>query len=204
MRHLLREHWTIYVCPFGCDLRFTARNECSEHLWNRHSYLMVPTEVEDLVQLSTFNDIEIPRHTYCPFCKMRLKDVEDFQSHVGGHQRRLALFAIPLSTVGGGTKRGIYEEGLPFTQDRVPETVGSVIQDEVETEGPPGLDGHSDTSEDPFDNRSLGVGSYAGGGSRAGMAWRCCYCNQGWMSVATDTMCRDCGSHRCSNCTYAF
>ncbi|CVK89853.1 uncharacterized protein FMAN_04008 [Fusarium mangiferae] len=95
MSHLLREHWTIYICPFGCDLRFTSRNECREHLRDQHSYDMAPAEIEDLVQLSTFNETEIPRNLYCALCKMRLEDVEEFRSHVDEHQRELALFAMP-------------------------------------------------------------------------------------------------------------
>ncbi|KLP10905.1 uncharacterized protein FFMR_10006 [Fusarium fujikuroi] len=33
--------------------------------------------------------------------------------------------------------------------------------------------------------------------------WLCCNCSCGWQSMAINTNCPECGTHRCSNCTYS-
>ncbi|KAF5596962.1 hypothetical protein FPANT_4195 [Fusarium pseudoanthophilum] len=161
--HVLGEHWRIYACPFGCNLRFTSRNGCREHLCRKHIDQKHLSEIEDLVQLSTVDKTEVPVKTTCPLCKKPLQDIERYQSHVGRHQRALTVFAIPQHTVEGGIELRIYEGGQPSTQDTAPETSDIEMQEQAEKEELSELGGQSDTSEDSLDNRSLDIGSYAGG-----------------------------------------
>jgi hypothetical protein len=191
---MLDEHWRIYACPFGCSLRFTSRNGCREHLCRKHIDQKHLSEIEDLVQLSTVEKAEVPVKATCPLCKKPLQDIETYQSHVGKHQRALTLFAIPQNTVEGGQ---------PSTQDTAPKTSGIAIQEQAEKEELSELGGQSDTSEDSLDNRSLDIGSYAGGSTRGISQWACCNCNYGPQSISIDPTCPDCGHRRCNYCTYA-
>ncbi|KAF5631550.1 hypothetical protein F52700_6755 [Fusarium sp. NRRL 52700] len=153
MKHVIEEHWRLYSCPFGCDPRFTARSESREHLHQYHGDKTSRAEIEDLVQLGTFNEAQIPKETSCPFCKIPLQSIRAYQSHVGRHQIALALFALPRNTVEEGTARGIHEVGQPSTHDTALDISDIVIQGQAEKEELSGLDGQSDASED-----SLGTG----------------------------------------------
>ncbi|KAJ0141333.1 Protein ecm33 [Fusarium oxysporum f. sp. albedinis] len=68
MNHVLQEHWTVFVCPFGCSLKTTSRSKCREHC-QTHGGEKEPSEIEDLVQIRIANKTEIPEKTACPLCK---------------------------------------------------------------------------------------------------------------------------------------
>ncbi|KAF4959950.1 hypothetical protein FGADI_1453 [Fusarium gaditjirri] len=85
--------------PFRCPFCYKMIRGLSTKTWKEHCQThgraKEPSEIEDLVQLSTVNKTEIPEMTACPLCKKRLRSVESYQSHIGKHQKQLALFAIP-------------------------------------------------------------------------------------------------------------
>ncbi|KAF5574885.1 hypothetical protein FPCIR_13420 [Fusarium pseudocircinatum] len=187
MNHMLREHWTIYVCPFGCGLKSTSRNECREHLYQNHGSGKQLSEIEDLVQLSTVNKTEFPEKTACPLCEKDLQDIETYRDHVGKHQKQLALFAIPLGFTLAedtplrpkianepGEVGSAPEKGLSFKKEDFSP------QDEDQKESPArtasGLD------EEYSASRSTSTSFYAGGSSRkiarhgygSTSGWQCC------------------------------
>ncbi|EWG47725.1 hypothetical protein FVEG_07772 [Fusarium verticillioides 7600] len=150
MKHVLEAHWRIYSCPFGCGLRSASRSQCIEHLCHNHGDDMNAAEIEDLVQLGTFNKTGFSTGTSCPFCKIELQDIKTYQNHVGEHQRRLALFALPLTS-----------EDL---EERMDEAGPSSVQGKK----PPGQDEESGTYEDTPDRHSIGMGSHSGKDSYRG------------------------------------
>ncbi|QGI61649.1 uncharacterized protein FFB20_08832 [Fusarium fujikuroi] len=143
MKHMLEEHWRLYFCPFGCDPRSMSSSECKEHLDQNHGDHTSATEMEDLVQLGTFNETAFPKRVSCIFCNLELEDIKTYESHVGRHQRRLALFAMPLNVVEREPEHGRDEVEQLSAQDRAYEKRDNAMQEQVEKEEPQESDGQS-------------------------------------------------------------
>ncbi|KAG4263982.1 hypothetical protein FPRO04_12250 [Fusarium proliferatum] len=200
--HVLQEHWKIYTCCLGCNLRFASRNECREHLAQNHANATNPSEIEELVWLSTMNKTEIPDKTACPLCKKRLRSTEIYQSHIGKHQKQLALFAIPRGLITAhetplqhNTNAGIHGLDPAFREAGTSQNVDVISLDKDQKErtaqAASELDEKSGTSMRTTDYFSIGkeadlggrtqseLGSFAGSSSNPGRQrgvprqWQC-------------------------------
>ncbi|KAF5606862.1 uncharacterized protein FSUBG_5698 [Fusarium subglutinans] len=165
--------------PYVCLEEDCLTPRYREHLRQTHGDHVSAAEDEDLVQLGTFNETGFPKGSCCPFCKLELQDIKTYQSHVGEHQRRLALFALPLTSESFET--GTDEAGPSSVQEKKPL----------------GQDDESSRSKDaPDRRRSIGIGSHSGkngysnhpGGQerkrrRVQWQWACCVCGDGQITI---------------------
>ncbi|SCV26959.1 uncharacterized protein FFB14_01312 [Fusarium fujikuroi] len=232
IHHVLEEHWRIYACPFGCNLGFTSRNGCRDHLSQKHVDQRHLSEIEDLVQLSTVGKTEIPDKTTCPLCKKLLQNIETYRNHIGQHQKQLALLAISLdptmaeeASLQPSAETEIDEHYIASQDTETSENEGPVSTDKgkkvASTLDDSGLGEQSDTSksksesfpggrEDRWGGRRKSEGksfpdssSSNPGRSRRGLScWQCCNCDCGWMRLDINPSCPLCGVPRCGSCIY--
>lgn len=94
-RHMLKEHWRNWKCPFGCLSRFKTSKESRSHVLEVHPTQVSIERVEDLVALSSNTDLTCAEGK-CPFClTFEIRNSRMYESHVGKHLEQLALFALP-------------------------------------------------------------------------------------------------------------
>jgi len=92
--HELKNHWKVYQCPSGCDLRLSTATECRDHIQSAHFSAIPDSQLDAIVDLST-KPLQVEDGILCPLCNQQLSSFRQYQSHVGRHQEQLALFALP-------------------------------------------------------------------------------------------------------------
>ncbi|KAI1400293.1 hypothetical protein F4819DRAFT_378459 [Hypoxylon fuscum] len=93
--HMQQMHWKIWPCPYDCQECFTSAGAFKRHVQQLHQDALSGSYLDSLAEL-----IGQPRSwdggMECPLCKQALGTSEEYQRHVGRHQKQLALFALPM------------------------------------------------------------------------------------------------------------
>lgn len=97
-RHMAKEHWRTWTCPFGCPLGFPTSEDSLNHAREKHLTQVSTDRVEDLVSLSS--NVDLTRaEGKCPVClAFDIKNSRVYESHVAGHLEQLALFVLPQTS----------------------------------------------------------------------------------------------------------
>lgn len=106
MEHVRQIHWKIFSCPFACDKEFSCASECRKHV-SKHAGSVNTNDLDALVYLSQ-KPMDIKQGIPCPICAEIMRSASQYQRHVGRHQEKLALFALP--TVESDDKDGLGSE----------------------------------------------------------------------------------------------
>lgn len=93
LNHMIRDHWRIWACPFGCPDLFATPFILCEHLSQNHgSVISVPD-----ASVHTRANMELAKGQ-CPLCwEFKIMSPQQYQSHVGAHLEQLVLFVLPGS-----------------------------------------------------------------------------------------------------------
>lgn len=97
LNHMIRDHWRIWACPFGCLESFATPLIFREHLSQNHgSVISVPE-----ASVHTRANTELAKGQ-CPLCwEFKILSPQQYQSHVGAHLEQLVLFVLPGSGTTG-------------------------------------------------------------------------------------------------------
>ncbi|EHK23943.1 uncharacterized protein TRIVIDRAFT_127290, partial [Trichoderma virens Gv29-8] len=93
--HMKQEHWVSWSCVFGCSGSFDTQESFKGHLATVHGQSSKSTDLQVVANLCRF-----PTETnivgMCPLClEYHIESSKRYQSHVGDHLERLALFVLP-------------------------------------------------------------------------------------------------------------
>ncbi|KAL7929602.1 hypothetical protein V8C35DRAFT_315253 [Trichoderma chlorosporum] len=93
--HMKQEHWVSWSCSFGCSGSFDTQQGFKGHLMTVHAQNDKSIDLQAVMNLSRFpNDKRIIGT--CPLClDYQIQSSKRYQSHVGDHLERLALFVLP-------------------------------------------------------------------------------------------------------------
>lgn len=90
-----REHWTTWVCPFGCDVEYGSSSQAQNHLKHDHATEIAGENVETIADLSKKDDAKRAEGP-CPLCHdVHIRSSRQYQTHVAHHLETLALFVLP-------------------------------------------------------------------------------------------------------------
>lgn len=97
-RHMAKDHWRTWTCPFGCPLGFRTSEDSLNHAREKHLTQVSTDRVEDLVSLSS--NVDLTRaEGKCPVClTFDIKNSRVYESHVARHLEQLALFVLPQTS----------------------------------------------------------------------------------------------------------
>ncbi|KAK4182850.1 hypothetical protein QBC35DRAFT_478707 [Podospora australis] len=93
MQHVLQNHWKTWSCAHCTDTLESA-TEMRRHLVDCHSNSVRLEQVDDMVDRNEKSK-PLTSASKCPLCHQQLNSAKEYARHVGGHQRDLALFALP-------------------------------------------------------------------------------------------------------------
>ncbi|KAL2278540.1 hypothetical protein FJTKL_14288 [Diaporthe vaccinii] len=93
-RHMLKDHWRAWNCPFGCVGEYPSFSALRDHLHKSHTVEVMGLDVEAIVNLSSKANVSCAEGP-CPLCHDFIKSSHQYQSHVGHHLEELALFVLP-------------------------------------------------------------------------------------------------------------
>ncbi|KAJ4861567.1 GATA zinc finger domain-containing protein [Trichoderma breve] len=93
--HMKQEHWVSWSCSFGCSKSFRSQESFEKHVTTVHGQNFESIDFQAVLNLCRFpsdtNTVGI-----CPFCfDYEIKSDKSYQSHIGDHLERLALFVLP-------------------------------------------------------------------------------------------------------------
>ncbi|PKK44968.1 hypothetical protein CI102_11366, partial [Trichoderma harzianum] len=93
--HMKQEHWVSWSCSYGCSKSFRSQESFEKHVTTIHGQNFESIDLQAVLNLCRFpsdtNTVGI-----CPFCfDYEIKSDKSYQSHVGDHLERLALFVLP-------------------------------------------------------------------------------------------------------------
>ncbi|KAL4415943.1 hypothetical protein CABS03_03150 [Colletotrichum abscissum] len=88
--------WRVWRCPFDCDRTFNSASQSAEHLETQHRKMVRGDQIDNLVMLSS-QPLDEGAKVPCPLCFETMPSLQNYQRHVGKHQRQLALFALPIN-----------------------------------------------------------------------------------------------------------
>ncbi|KAL6696784.1 hypothetical protein J3F84DRAFT_308048 [Trichoderma pleuroticola] len=93
--HMKQEHWISWSCSFGCSGSFDSQEPFKAHLTTVHGQSFESIDLQAVANLCRFpNDSNVV--SMCPFCsEYQIRSGKSYQSHVGDHLERLALFVLP-------------------------------------------------------------------------------------------------------------
>ncbi|RKK46638.1 hypothetical protein BFJ66_g6838 [Fusarium oxysporum f. sp. cepae] len=94
MEHVRQIHWKLYSCPLACELEFSSPSESIKHVSRSHGGSVTTRDLDTLVYLSQ-KPVKIKQGIPCPICAEMMRSTSRYQRHVGRHQEKLALFALP-------------------------------------------------------------------------------------------------------------
>ncbi|KAF4777268.1 hypothetical protein HER10_EVM0012996 [Colletotrichum scovillei] len=96
MEHMLQRHLRVWRCPFDCDRTFNSASQSAAHLETQHRKMVRDDQIDNLVMLSS-QPLDEGAKVPCPLCFETMSSLQNYQRHVGKHQRQLALFALPIN-----------------------------------------------------------------------------------------------------------
>ncbi|KAF3071412.1 hypothetical protein CFAM422_006400 [Trichoderma lentiforme] len=93
--HMKQEHWVSWSCSFGCSKSFRSQESFEKHATTVHGQDFESIDLQAVLNLCRFPSDTNTVGT-CPFCfDYEIKSDKSYQSHVGDHLERLALFVLP-------------------------------------------------------------------------------------------------------------
>ncbi|KAL1848347.1 SET domain-containing protein 3 [Diaporthe australafricana] len=93
--HMSREHWTTWVCPFGCNGEHGSPSRVRNHLKDYHATEIAGENFDTILDLSRKDDAKRAEGP-CPLCHdVRTTSTRHYQTHVAHHLENLALFVLP-------------------------------------------------------------------------------------------------------------
>lgn len=97
IQHVRHTHWMRWECPAGCPMSFAAEENLMHHMETKHAEL-AESHLESLVALGRRPGMGF-RDSDCPLCLQRLTTEVKYQEHIGRHQERIAVLALPLEEI---------------------------------------------------------------------------------------------------------
>ncbi|QYS95620.1 GATA-type domain-containing protein [Trichoderma simmonsii] len=93
--HMKQEHWVSWSCSFGCSKSFRSQESFEKHITTIHGQNFESVDLQAVLNLCRFSS-DTNTVGICPFCfDYEIKSDKSYQSHIGDHLERLALFVLP-------------------------------------------------------------------------------------------------------------
>ncbi|KAL7789571.1 hypothetical protein V8C43DRAFT_97014 [Trichoderma afarasin] len=154
--HMKQEHWVSWSCSFGCSKSFRSQESFEKHVTTIHGQNFESIDLQAVLNLC-----RVPSDTNtvgtCPFCfDYEIKSDKSYQSHIGDHLERLALFVLPKTLYdddsdGGDDDNDDHDGGDDSNNDDDDSDIGMRLMedDEMSNHLPESRGGDSWENEEP-------------------------------------------------------